>query len=127
MMRGDGLAASAADLALLVAALLGTGGLGTWAKVIYDRRRGISSDERVARRDTLADRDTLIEQLIARIETLERWRREEEARRERLLRTISAQSQHITLLEAFSWQVYRGEAQPPPPARPDALTLGGDQ
>jgi hypothetical protein len=103
---------TAGEWALTVAALFGSGGLGTWVKVIYDRRQGISSNEREARRevaedrrDTIADRDGLLARALDRLATVE-------ARLDKVEGISTARADHIDVLEDWIW---KGKAPPPPP------------
>lgn len=79
----------------------------TWRRFTADRRRGVATDERELRRDTIADRDALIDQM------------QEE------MRELRARMSHIEIEQALDQQwaralvdhIYRG-SPPPPPARP---------
>lgn len=115
---------TAGDLAIIVVAVLGSGGLGTFVKVIYDRRAGISSEERQARRDeaedrrdTIADRDALIATMGVRLlQVEERLTAAEDGNVHKAL-TIRAQGDFIDSLEHH---IYK-QLPPPPPSRPPGV------
>lgn len=107
-----------AAAAAVAATLLGGGGIATFVKVLIDQKAGVKSAEREARRDMIADRDGLIQTLLTRTEAQDRRLSSLEEDKSFLDRIREAYSDHIDALEAFSWAVYRGEAQPPPPKRP---------
>lgn len=97
----------------LAAALFGGGGIVSWYSARTARRQGVSSDEREARRDTIADRDAQIDQLQEDVEGL----RAEVARLTALVRD---QSGDLEAERAYNRvlvdHIYR-RADPPPPAR----------
>lgn len=95
------------NVALVVMALIGSGGLGALLTTIFNHRRGIKGDEREARRDTIADRESLIENLVEEVGTLR-------SRQDRLERELHAEMEwNLALLQ----HIYAG-SPPPPPARP---------
>lgn len=108
-MTGSDIAAWATSAVSLIAAVTAL------VRARNDKRRGISSDEREARRDTIADRDSLLERMERRITTLEqRLDAAEEGNIAKAL-VIKAQDSHMDVLEDWIWQ----RKAPPPPARPD--------
>lgn len=74
-------------------------------------RLQVAGHEQEVKRDTLADRDALLDRVLKRLGDVE-------ARVGILESAVIAYSDHIDVLEAFVWKVYRGEAEPPPPPRP---------
>lgn len=110
------------EVVALVVALVGTGGLGAFVETVRSRRRAIAGDERDARRelaedrrDTIADRDGLIAQLLERVKAMEDWKVGAEERAEGRVRVIRAQGDHIDVLEDHIWR----RLPPPPPPRPE--------
>lgn len=104
------------QIVTLIVGLGGASGLIAWVRRRDDRKAGISSDERLARRDkaedrrdTIADRDGLIARLEARLENVEERLTEVE-------RELSLEREWNQLLLAHIW---RGDPPPPPP-RPKA-------
>lgn len=113
---------------LLPYLLTGSGGIlagiAALMGVQRSRRAGVAGDEREARRDeaaqrrdTIADRDALIDRLVeqvqslsARVDALEDKRREDAT-------LIRGQDDHIDALEAHIW----AGKPPPPPPRPSGL------
>lgn len=99
-----------ADLVLAVVGIISGAGGATVIKALIDRRRGIKSDEREARRDTVADRDALLETVLTELRGM----------RNRLdvVESVSrARSDHIDVLEHHIWS---GKGRPPPP-RPEGV------
>ena len=83
-------------------------------KVYFDRRAGISGNERQARRDaaedrrdTIADRDSLLTTVLDEVRDLR-------GRVELADRGLRARDDHIDVLEDHIWK----GRPPPPPARP---------
>ena len=112
------------EVVALIVALVGTGGLGAFVETVRSRRRAIAGDEREARRelaedrrDTIADRDGLIAQLLERVKALEEWKRDAEQRAEERARVIRAAGDHIDVLEHVIWQ----ELGKRPPIRPEGV------
>lgn len=103
---------------------LGTGlltAIGALVKVLLDRRLGISGDERQARqearedrRDTIADRDALVDQLQEEISSLTSRVEGLTTRADQVLRELEAERAYSRILVDH---IYRG-APPPPPPRP---------
>lgn len=120
------------EIALIAGVVTGLlGGAIAVARYLHDRRTGISSDERLARRDKSADwaafaaetRQLLAAERVdsaqlraalaakdARIDHLD-------ARLEEKSRTIRALADHVDVLEHHIWQ----RLGPPPPARPEGI------
>lgn len=90
-------------LILAAAGLLGAGG--TFGGVIVSRRSGVSSHELQARRDTVADRDALIDQLQEQLGTLS-------TRVQRLEQERELDAEWAAALVAHIWE---GNPPPPPP------------
>lgn len=90
-------------LILAAAGLLGAGG--TFGGVIVSRRSGVSSHELQARRDTVADRDALIDQLQEQLGTLS-------TRVQRLEEERQLDAEWAAALVAHIWE---GNPPPPPP------------
>ena len=84
----------------------------TGVKTLADRRQGVRSTEHTARRDTVADRDALIDQLQAeRDKALERASAAETSAA--ALRTaLIAEQDYAAVLRDH---IYRRQAPPPPP------------
>lgn len=95
---------------LAIAAVIGSGGIGALLNAWMSARRGIASDERETRRDTIADRDSLLGTVLAEV-------RELRERVEVAERTSRQRSDHIDVLEHHIW---RGLG-PPPPQRPQGV------
>lgn len=100
------------------------GAVAALIKTLSDRRVGISGDERQARvearedrRDTIADRDGLIAQLLERVRDLEAWKAESEAHAEERAKQLRSAGDHIDALEHHIWK----GLPPPPPPRPAGL------
>jgi erythromycin esterase-like protein len=95
------------------AAIVGSlGGLAALIKAVYDRRAGISGNERQARRDaaedrrdTIADRDELLRTVLAEVRDLR-------GRVEMADRGLRLRDDHIDALEHH---IYQGKPPPPPP------------
>lgn len=79
----------------------------TWRKVIADRKAGVATDEREQRRDTIADRDALIDQLQDDMRDL----------RDRMSVLEVEYQIERDWNRMLVDHIYRGE-KPPPPARP---------
>lgn len=104
--------------------LLAAGGLSGFAALIrafVDRRQGIASSERAARaeeredrRDTIADRDSLLDRLLEDVQGYRAEVSELRGRVEFLERDARLKDDHIDLLEHHIWQ----QLPPPPPPRP---------
>lgn len=90
-------------LILAAAGLLGAGG--TLGGVVVSRRSGVSSHELQARRDTVADRDALIDQLQEQLGSLG-------ARVQRLEEERQLDAEWAAALVAHIWE---GNPPPPPP------------
>ena len=107
--------AEVAALATVIASLLTAGA--TVIKSRHDRRFGVSSDEREARRDqsedrrdTIADRDSFLGTVLSEV-------RELRGRVEIAERGLRLRDDHIDALE---YHIYQGKP-PPPPRRPDGI------
>lgn len=101
-------------------------GLATLLGVRSSRRAGVAADEREARRDeaaqkrdTIADRDGLIDQLQEDVKSLREGRQHDLEQRERLETRMASVERELFLERAWNRtlidQIYRGE---PPPPRP---------
>lgn len=104
--------------AVLAGILTGLAGAGTALyQARLNHRAGVSSNEQSARRDeaedrrdTIADRDSLLATVLTEVRDLrDRVERAERARRVR--------DDHIDALEHHIWQ----RMPPPPPARPEGI------
>lgn len=93
----------------------------TWRRASADRKSGISSAENEGRRDTISDRDSLIQTLISEVE-----RGRKEIEQEKNMRSVQASSfdSRITTLEEelISERMYTNDLiahiwmrKPPPP------------
>ena len=109
------------DVAVLLAAAGGLSGLAALIRVLIDRRQGIASaehtaraEEREDRRDTIADRDGLLDTLLAEVRDLRDREVENRRRIESLEHDRRIDRDHIDLLEHHIWQ----QLPPPPPPRP---------
>ncbi len=101
------MALSTSDLALMFGSVVGTGGAGAALRAVVERRR-------TARRDTIADRDGLIEHLETRLKRVEdRLTAAEDGNVAKAL-TIRAMGDHFDVLEDHIWK----QLPPPPPRRP---------
>lgn len=109
------------DWAVIIASGLGgLAGVAALWRVVVDRSRGVSSDEREVRRDTIADRDSLIERLERRLEQVEeRLTAAEDGNIAKAL-IIRANHAHMDVLERWIWD----RKEPPPPPRPDIIGEG---
>lgn len=112
----EGVNVSQSIFTSLVSLFVGGGGV-AWFNSWQSRKARISGDEREARRDTISDRDGLIDRLMKRIDTLEEQRDEDEGDIAALRHHVDLLVEHIGVLEAH---IYGGK-QPPPPARPVIL------
>lgn len=81
-------------------------GAAAWVRSRADRRSGLTGDERADRRDTIADRDALIDQLQEQTSALS-------TRVERLELAREADAEWAAALVAHIW----ARKPPPPPAR----------
>lgn len=93
----------------------------TGVKTLADRRAGVRSTEHTARRDTVADRDALIDQLQeqataanVRAEASDTAKRQAEAEARSAERELRAELEYTQLLRDH---IYR-RREPPPPSRP---------
>lgn len=109
----DGVNVSQSIFTSLISLFVGGGGV-AWFNSWQSRKARISGDEREARRDTVSDRDGLIDRLMKRLDTLEDQRDEDEVDIAALHRHIETLVEHIGVLESH---IYGGK-QPPPPPRP---------
>lgn len=116
------------DVAVLLAAAGGLSGLAALIRVLIDRRQGIASaehtaraEEREDRRDTIADRDGLLDRLLEdvqgyRAEARDTWTemRDLRERIESLEESRRSLEAHVYTLEDHIWR----QLPPPPPPRP---------
>lgn len=109
------------DVAELLLAAGGLAGIATLIRVFYDRRQGIASTEQAARaeeredrRDTIADRDGLLDTLLNEVHDLREREAENRRRIESLEESRRVLYDHIDALEQHIWQ----QLPPPPPPRP---------
>lgn len=96
-----------AVVALLTAAWTGV-------KTLSDRRAGVTASEHSLRRDTVADRDTLIDQLQEELRDARAGKTEAENRAAALATQLAAEREHS---QALTDHIYR-QKPPPPPTRP---------
>ena len=96
-------------LALAIAGVIGASG--TLGGVIVSRRSGVSSHELQARRDTVADRDALIDQLQEEVRSL---RDEISPMRTRLERLERAHEEERAYNDRLVAHIYEGKGPPPP-------------
>lgn len=117
-----------ADPGQIITGILGAGGILGGLAALWQarnsRRQGIAGDEREARRDeaaqrrdTVADRDALIDQLQEDVAALRDAAKDTSSRLAALEREHAIEQKHNALLIAH---IYAG-SPPPPPARPTSL------
>lgn len=100
MTLQDLLAVAAVAVSMIVA-------IGTLVKAAADRRAGASATEHNARRDTVADRDSFIDQL-------------QEEKSQALMRATTAEAAYAVereYVQILRDHIYRRQ-NPPPPSRP---------
>lgn len=101
-----GLAVTAA-VALLTAVWTGI-------KTLSDRRAGVAATEHSLRRDTVADRDTFIDQLQEELRDARAEKTAAETRAVEVATQLALEREHT---QALTDHIYR-QKPPPPPARP---------
>lgn len=98
----------------LLSLFVGGGGV-AWYQVRQSRLARISGDEREARRDVVADRDSLYDRVNTRLASVEQRLDDTEAENRALRSRNIALDDHIDTLESHIW---RGKPAPPPPRPP---------
>lgn len=102
-------------LTSLLSLFAGGGGV-AWYTARQSKLARVSGDEREARRDLVTDRDSFIDRLAKRLESVEH-RLDDSEVENRALRSMNDRlGDHIDVLEAHIW----GGSPPPPPPRPTA-------
>ncbi|MCC2033057.1 hypothetical protein [Microbacterium allomyrinae] len=86
----------------------------TGVKTISDRKAGVRSTEHTERRDTVADRDALIDQMQEELRDARAARVATEIEKQRLADELSLEREYTQILRDH---IYRQKA-PPPPTRP---------
>lgn len=102
------------DWALTVTAVVALlSAVWTGVKTLSDRRAGVTASEHSLRRDTVADRDTFIDQLQEELRDARAAKAAAEARVVDLGAQLAIEREHV---QALTDHIYR-QKPPPPPAR----------
>jgi len=86
----------------------------TGIKTLSDRRVGVTASENALRRDTVADRDTFIDQLQEELRDARSEKTEADRRATALAADLTTEREYS---QALVDHIYR-QKPPPPPARP---------